>query len=134
MDASEGISDMKIDHSGTRLFALCTDNSVHIRYILDLTATARRYTDPGFNASSFTFKISISYDDQFLLTGSNDNHVYAWDIDGDTTNAHIFQGHPNTVTSVSWHKSRNDQFASRKMMISILGYGKLDKINTDYLY
>ncbi|ORZ14130.1 WD40-repeat-containing domain protein [Absidia repens] len=108
----KGISDMKIDHSGTRLFSLCKDNSVYMHYVLDLSSPAKRYTDPKYESSLFTIKLAISYDDQFLLAGSSNNCVYAWDIDGDTTQAHVFDGHTDAVTGVAWHKSRNDQFAS----------------------
>ncbi|SAM04270.1 hypothetical protein [Absidia glauca] len=108
----KGIADMKIDQSGTRLFSLCTDSSVYMHYMLDLSLPAKRYTDPTYEASLFTIKLSISYDDQFLLAGSTNNSIYVWDIDGDQTQAHTYKGHSDIVSSVAWHKSRNDQFAS----------------------
>ncbi|KAI8328138.1 WD40-repeat-containing domain protein [Chlamydoabsidia padenii] len=108
----KGISDMKMDRSGTRLFSLCTDSSIYMHYMLDLTLPAKRYTDPKYQASLFTPKLSISYDDQFMLAGSNNNNIYIWEIDGNTAQAHTYEGHSDIVTSVAWHKSNNEQFAS----------------------
>ncbi|KAI8082767.1 WD40-repeat-containing domain protein, partial [Halteromyces radiatus] len=112
----KGISDMKIDHSETRLFSVCMDSSIYMHYLLDLTEPARRYTDPSYNSSCFTIKLSVSHDDQFLLAGSNNsNNVYAWDVDGDPTVAHAFEGHTDTVSGVAWHKSNNYQVNGYKM-------------------
>ncbi|CAO3637131.1 unnamed protein product [Cunninghamella echinulata] len=107
-----GISDMKLDHNGTRLFSLCMDNSIYMHNLLDISKPVHKYTDPNYDASLFTIKLSISYDDQFLLAGSSNNNIYAWEVDGNRQEAHVFKGHTNSVSGVVWHKSSNNEFSS----------------------
>ncbi|CAO3641632.1 unnamed protein product [Cunninghamella blakesleeana] len=107
-----GISDMKIDYSGTRLFSLCMDNSIYMHQLVNLSKPVQKYTDPNYDASLFTLKLSISHDDQFLLAGSSNDQIYAWEIDGNRNESYVFKGHTNPVTGVVWNKNNNNEFAS----------------------
>lgn len=104
-----GITDIKIDHSGTRLFSSCLDNSIYMHDLSDLTKPARRYLDPEYKVGSYDTKISLSPDDQFLLSGSHDKDVFAWEVDGPFDKAHLYHGHSKKVTGVSWNKRNINQ-------------------------
>ncbi|KAJ8660631.1 hypothetical protein O0I10_003679 [Lichtheimia ornata] len=106
-----GIADMRLDHSGTRLFSLCMDGSVNLHYLTNITRPAVRFTDPDYTISSFFVKISISHDDRFLIAGSSSNTVFAWEIDRPEAPTVKYTGHKREVGSVSWCQQRY-QFAS----------------------
>ncbi|KAI7869768.1 WD40-repeat-containing domain protein [Spinellus fusiger] len=106
---ARGISDMKIDASGSRLFSLCMDQSVYMHYIINLPGSARRYTDPHFSATSFYLRLSLSHDDQFLLAGSSSSSVCAWEVERPERGAYRFADHGYEVTSVAWSKTTTRQ-------------------------
>ncbi|KAL0075973.1 WD40-repeat-containing domain protein [Phycomyces blakesleeanus] len=107
-----GISDMKINSSGTSLFSICMDQSVYMHHLNNLSGLARRYTDPDFRTTSFYIKMSISHDDRFILSGSSTNSIFAWEIDCPKQKAYQFKGHSHEVSSVAWSKTSTKQFAS----------------------
>lgn len=107
-----GITDLKIDSSGTRLFSSCMDNNVYMHYLTDLSKPAKKYSDPNYKVGSFDIKISVSADDKFLLSGSRGNELYMWDIDNPHAEAYAYEGHSKKVASVAWSKRNVDQFAS----------------------
>ncbi|KAI8646241.1 WD40-repeat-containing domain protein [Parasitella parasitica] len=109
---TKGISDMKIDSSGQRLFSSCSDNSVYMHYLADLSKPALRFSDPDYKINSFDIRISLSPDDRFLLSGSSDMNIFAWEVDHPNAKAQKFEGHTNKVTGVSWNKTSVFQFAS----------------------
>ncbi|KAG0168876.1 hypothetical protein DFQ30_004214 [Apophysomyces sp. BC1015] len=107
-----GISDLKLDSSGTRLFSLCMDHSVYMHYLVDLSRPARRYTDPAYNSNSFFIKLALSPDDRFILAGSNSQSVFAWEVDRPQSKAVQLKGHQCEVTSVAWSHTSINEFAS----------------------
>jgi denticleless len=108
-----GITDMKIDHSGTRLFSCCMDNSVYVHNLNNLKKPALRFQDPDYVVGSFNTRISISPDDRFLLSGSYDKKVFAWEVDHPKAKPHVFEGHTDKVTSVCWSKASMDQVSHK---------------------
>ncbi|CAO3665711.1 unnamed protein product [Rhizopus microsporus] len=107
-----GITDLKVDSSGTRLFSSCMDNSIYMHYLTDLTKPAIKYTDEEFKLGSFDIRISISPDDQFIMAGSYDKDIFVWEINGNQKKAHKFEGHTRKVTGVAWNKYSMKQFVS----------------------
>ncbi|KAI8876599.1 WD40 repeat-like protein [Backusella circina FSU 941] len=108
----KGITDLKLDHSGTRLFSACFDNHIYMHYLSDLSQPARRYTDPELRLNSFDTRVSISPDDKFLLSGSESGDVYMWSVDGSKNKAHIYKAHTARSTSVAWNRTQYYQFAT----------------------
>ncbi|KAI7899550.1 WD40-repeat-containing domain protein [Cokeromyces recurvatus] len=110
-----GIADMKLANDGKRLFSCCMDNTVYMHYLTDLTRPAKKFRDPHYKVGGFDIRISISSDDRFLLSGSFDKDVFAWDLEDPISEreaSYHFQGHQKKVIGVSWHKKNNSQFAS----------------------
>lgn len=105
-----GITDLKIDHSGTRLFSSCMDNNVYMHYLTDLSRPAKKYNDAEYKVGSFDIRISISPDDQFLLSGSHDKDLFVWELEGGSNSkAYKYEGHTKKVTGVSWSKRNLSQ-------------------------
>ncbi|KAI9480477.1 MAG: WD40-repeat-containing domain protein [Benjaminiella poitrasii] len=110
-----GIADMKLANDGKRLFSCCMDNTVYMHYLTDLTRPAKKYRDPNYKVGGFDIRISVSSDDRFLLSGSVDKDVFAWDLEdprSETKASYRYEGHRQKVMGVSWSKRRNNQFAS----------------------
>ncbi|KAG1470427.1 hypothetical protein G6F56_002693 [Rhizopus delemar] len=111
-----GITDMKIDHSGSRLFSVCMDNSVYMHYLVNLTKPAEKYKDPDFEVNSFDAKLSVSPGGEFIMTGSSHQSIFVWETGRETKTAneaaYVFEAHSKRVSSVAWHKSTMYQFAS----------------------
>ncbi|KAF7727362.1 hypothetical protein EC973_007605 [Apophysomyces ossiformis] len=107
-----GITDLKLDSSGTRLFSLCMDHSVYMHYLVDLSKPARRYTDPEYTNNSFFVKLALSPDDRFILAGSNSRSIFAWEVDRPQSQAIQLKGHQCEVTSVAWSHTTMNEFAS----------------------
>lgn len=104
-----GITDLKIDSSGKRLFSSCMDNSVYMHYLTDLTKPARKYVDPEYKVGSFDIRLSLSPDDQFLLSGSHDKDLFVWEVDRPLSKAYKYEGHTKKVTGVAWSKRNLSQ-------------------------
>lgn len=108
-----GITDMKIDRSGTRLFSSCMDNSVYMHYLSDLTKPAKKFVDKNYKVGSFDIRIALSPNDEFLLSGSHDQDLFVWDVDGVSNEAYRYQGHSKKVTGVAWSKRHLNQVCSK---------------------
>lgn len=102
---TRGITDMKLDSSGQRLFSSCMDNNVYMHYMADLSKPALRFSDPDYKVGSFDTRISLSPDDRFLLSGSFNKDLYAWEVGNPNAKAQKFEGHTEKVTGVSWSKT-----------------------------
>ncbi|KAI8062393.1 WD40-repeat-containing domain protein [Gongronella butleri] len=108
----KGISNMKLDHSGSRLFSVCRDDTIYMHYLVDLTRPRRKFTSWNFR-SAFSSELSLSHDDQYLIAGSADNRIFCWEVEGAQNNRAVsFDGHTDNVMSVAWHNQSNNQFAS----------------------
>ncbi|KAG1512549.1 hypothetical protein G6F52_010378 [Rhizopus delemar] len=107
-----GVTDLKMDRSGTRLLSACKDNSIYMHYLVDLTKPATRLTDPEFKLGGFDIRISISADDHFVMAGSDDKDIFVWELDAPKRQPFRYEGHTRKVTGVSWSKFTTHQFAS----------------------
>ena len=74
-----GYSSLSLDSTHTRLFASCTDDTIY-EFSISTTDCSKALvrTYGGHRSSSFYVKIRLSPDDQFLLSGSDDNVAYIW--------------------------------------------------------
>ncbi|KAL7313749.1 hypothetical protein PS15m_007449 [Mucor circinelloides] len=109
---TRGITDMKLDSSGQRLFSSCMDNHVYMHYLSDLSKPAQKFSDPDYKIGGFDTRISLSPDDRFLLSGSLNKGLFVWEVDHPNAKAQQFEGHSEKVTGVSWNKTSMFQFAS----------------------
>lgn len=114
-----GITDLKIDNSGTRLFSSCMDNNIYMHYLTDLSKPAKKYNDPNYKVGSFDVRISISPDDQYLLSGSHDTELYMWEVDRPQAKAHTYEGHTKKANGVSWNRVHTNQ-VSKDFLTSFL--------------
>ncbi|KAI8980859.1 WD40-repeat-containing domain protein [Pilobolus umbonatus] len=104
-----GITDLKIDHAGTRLFSTLMDNSVYMHYLIDLDKAAVQFKDPQYKIGSFDIRLAISPNDMYVASGSSNGDIFVWDIDYPTSPCQIFKKHTAKVTGVSWNKRDVDQ-------------------------
>lgn len=102
---TRGITDMKLDSSGQRLFSSCMDNHIYMHYLSDLSKPALKFSDPEYKVGGFDTRISLSPDDRFLLSGSFNKGLFAWEVDHPNAKAQRFEGHTEKVTGVSWSKT-----------------------------
>ncbi|KAI8979395.1 WD40-repeat-containing domain protein [Mycotypha africana] len=107
-----GITDMKLDKAGTRLFCSCMDSNINMFYINNLKEPARQFSDPNFRVGSFDVRISLSPDEEYLLSGSIDSSAYVWQTEHCKEKPYVYEGHQDKVTSVCWNKRTVDQFAT----------------------
>ncbi|KAI8366480.1 WD40-repeat-containing domain protein [Choanephora cucurbitarum] len=107
-----GVTDLKIDSTGTRLFSSCMDNRIYMHYLSDLSKPACYFRHPDYKVGTFDIKICLSPDDRFLASGSFDKHCFVWDTKEPERDAYLFEGHTRKVTGVSWNKYSLDQFAT----------------------
>ncbi|RVE55724.1 hypothetical protein OJAV_G00228860 [Oryzias javanicus] len=84
-----GYSGLVLDSSRSNVMCNCTDDSIYMFNVCGVKRTPVAVFS-GHQNSSFYVKSSISPDDQFLASGSSDNHTYIW------------KGHSEEVTSVVW--------------------------------
>lgn len=80
-----------------------------MHYLNNLTRPACKYSDPEYRVGDFTTKLSISPDDQFLLSGSFKKEAFVWEIGMPNASPHVYEGHNDKVTGVSWSKSTVNQ-------------------------
>ncbi|KAI9498974.1 WD40-repeat-containing domain protein [Zychaea mexicana] len=113
-----GITDMKIDSTGTRLYSLSVDHRINMHYLNNLTQPARRFVNSNQKLHTFYVKMSLSADDRYLLCGSTNKSVYAWDVERPQSGPVLFDGHEGETTSMSWcsntsEVSKNDGFLGK---------------------
>ncbi|XP_015243479.1 PREDICTED: denticleless protein homolog [Cyprinodon variegatus] len=96
-----GYSGLVLDSSRSNIMCNCTDDSIYMFNVCGIKTTPVAVFS-GHQNSSFYVKSTISPDDQFLASGSSDNHTYIWKISEPQHPPVILQGHSEEVTSVTW--------------------------------
>uniref|UniRef100_A0A3Q3VVU2 Uncharacterized protein n=1 Tax=Mola mola TaxID=94237 RepID=A0A3Q3VVU2_MOLML len=96
-----GYSGLVFDSTRSNVFCNCTDDSIYIFNVSGVKTTPVAVFS-GHQNSSFYVKSTISPDDQFLASGSSDNHTYIWKISDPEYPPVMLQGHSEEVTSVAW--------------------------------
>ncbi|KAG5457966.1 MAG: hypothetical protein BJ554DRAFT_1907, partial [Olpidium bornovanus] len=75
----------------------------------------RTFTSPSYDCSSFYIRTTVSPDDCFIASGSADDLIHIWEVDGpDPGNSIRLGGHNGEVTGVSWSKRRFDVFSAAR--------------------
>uniref|UniRef100_UPI0037E7FA46 denticleless protein homolog n=1 Tax=Semicossyphus pulcher TaxID=241346 RepID=UPI0037E7FA46 len=96
-----GYSGLALDSTRSNVMCNCTDDSIYMFNVSGIKTTPVGVFS-GHQNSSFYVKSSISPDDQFLASGSSDNHTYIWKISDPAHPPMMLQGHSEEVTSVAW--------------------------------
>ncbi|XP_072218034.1 denticleless protein homolog [Leuresthes tenuis] len=96
-----GYSGLVLDSSRSNVMCNCTDDSIYMFNVCGIK-TAPVAVFSGHQNSSFYVKSSVSPDNQFLASGSSDNHTYIWKISDPQHPPMTLQGHSEEVTSVVW--------------------------------
>ncbi|XP_028997502.1 denticleless protein homolog [Betta splendens] len=96
-----GYSGLVLDSRRANVMCNCTDDNIYMFNVSGVKTTPVAVFS-GHQNSSFYIKSSISPDDQFLASGSSDNHTYIWKISDPQHPPMILQGHSEEVTSVAW--------------------------------
>ncbi|KAF3702973.1 Denticleless protein -like protein [Channa argus] len=96
-----GYSGLVLDSTRSNVMCNCTDDNIYMFNVSGIK-TSPVAVFSGHQNSSFYIKSTISPDDQFLASGSSDNHTYIWKISNPQQPPTMLQGHSEEVTSVSW--------------------------------
>ncbi|XP_070843823.1 denticleless protein homolog [Chaetodon trifascialis] len=96
-----GYSGLVLDSTRSNVICNCTDDSIYMFNVSGVKTTPVAVFS-GHQNSSFYIKSTISPDDQFLASGSSDNHTYIWKISHPERPPMTLQGHSEEVTSVAW--------------------------------
>ncbi|XP_057679234.1 denticleless protein homolog [Corythoichthys intestinalis] len=96
-----GYSGLALDSTRSNVMCNCTDDNIYMFNISGIKTTPEAVFS-GHQNSSFYIKSTISPDDQFLASGSSDNHTYIWKISDPMHPPMTLQGHNEEVTSVAW--------------------------------
>uniref|UniRef100_A0A3P9DHH2 Denticleless E3 ubiquitin protein ligase homolog (Drosophila) n=1 Tax=Maylandia zebra TaxID=106582 RepID=A0A3P9DHH2_9CICH len=96
-----GYSGLALDAARANVMCNCTDDSIYMFSVCGIKTTPVAVFS-GHQNSSFYVKSSVSPDDQFLASGSSDNHTYIWKISNPELPPMTLQGHSEEVTSVAW--------------------------------
>ncbi|AWP20189.1 putative denticleless protein -like [Scophthalmus maximus] len=106
-----GYSGLVLDSTRSNVMCNCTDDNIYM-FNVSGVKTAPVATFSGHQNSSFYIKSTISPDDQFLASGSSDNHTYIWKISDPQHPPMTLQGHNEEVTSVAWCPTDFSKIAS----------------------
>ncbi|KAM4713699.1 denticleless protein homolog [Anableps anableps] len=96
-----GYSGLVLDSTRSNIMCNCTDDTIYMFNACGIKTTPVAVFS-GHQNSSFYIKSTISPDDQFLASGSSDNHTYIWKISDPQHPPMMLQGHSEEVTSVAW--------------------------------
>ncbi|XP_018550475.1 denticleless protein homolog [Lates calcarifer] len=96
-----GYSGLVLDSTRSNVMCNCTDDNIYTFNVSGVKTTPVAVFS-GHQNSSFYVKSTISPDDQFLASGSSDNHTYIWKISDPQHPPMMLQGHSEEVTSVAW--------------------------------
>ena len=98
-----GYSSISRSLDGSRLFASCLDDSIHVfdsRLLGDSLAVLKH---PLFTCSSFYVKTSVSPDGSHLMSGSSSGRTFLWDLHTNRPPL-VLKGHEMECCGVSWSK------------------------------
>ncbi|ELT98596.1 hypothetical protein CAPTEDRAFT_229258 [Capitella teleta] len=101
---ARGFSSLALDSSRTRLYANCVDNHVYVHDCVAFTPKPVAVFG-GHKVSSFFVKLSLSPNDDYLLSGSSDNQAYIWNTQSPQSSPILLQGHTSEVPAVAWSSS-----------------------------
>ncbi|XP_019953130.2 denticleless protein homolog [Paralichthys olivaceus] len=96
-----GYSGLVLDSTRSSVMCNCTDDNIYMFNVSGIKTNPVAVFS-GHQNSSFYIKSTISPDDQFLASGSSDNHTYIWKISEPQHPPMTLQGHSEEVTSVVW--------------------------------
>ncbi|XP_051908497.1 denticleless protein homolog [Hippocampus zosterae] len=96
-----GYSGLVLDSTRSNVMCNCTDDNIYMFNVSGIKTTPEAVFS-GHQNSSFYIKSTICPNDQFLASGSSDNHTYIWKISDPTHPPMTLQGHSQEVTSVAW--------------------------------
>ncbi|KAG7222725.1 hypothetical protein INR49_026334 [Caranx melampygus] len=96
-----GYSGLALDSTRSNVVCNCTDDNIYTFNVSGIKTTPVSVFS-GHQNSSFYVKSTISPDDQFLASGSSDNHTYIWKMSDPEHPPMMLQGHSEEVTCVSW--------------------------------
>uniref|UniRef100_A0A3Q2XID5 Denticleless E3 ubiquitin protein ligase homolog (Drosophila) n=1 Tax=Hippocampus comes TaxID=109280 RepID=A0A3Q2XID5_HIPCM len=96
-----GYSGLVLDSTRSNVMCNCTDDNIYMFNVSGIKTTPEAVFN-GHQNSSFYIKSTICPNDQFLASGSSDNHTYIWKISDPTHPPMTLQGHSQEVTSVAW--------------------------------
>ncbi|ORY94447.1 WD40-repeat-containing domain protein [Syncephalastrum racemosum] len=109
---ARGIADLKLDSTGSRLFALSLDRSIYMYQLSHLRSQPlHRFQDPTYHNAYFC-KLTVSPDDMFVAAASDNGSIYTWDVLRPHLPATRLQGHKAFVTGIAWSPSAEQQVAS----------------------
>nr|XP_039248988.1 denticleless protein homolog B-like [Styela clava] len=102
-----GYTCLTLDSSNTNLYASCTDDSIYHYNLSTLPSNGRRQPIckyQGHYNTSFYVRSALSPDDQFLLSGSDDNKAYIWKATGKDSSPilRLVSEGMSEVTAVAW--------------------------------
>ncbi|XP_041351581.1 denticleless protein homolog [Gigantopelta aegis] len=97
-----GFSSMTLDSYKSRLFASCTDDVIYM-YDLITCSKSPLCVFRGHQNSEFYVRVSVSPNNDFLLSGSGDEMGYIWQIDKPSCSPVVLKCHSAEVTCVSWN-------------------------------
>lgn len=106
-----GYSSLILDSTKTRLFAVCTNDTIY-EYGISNLPTAPLHVYKGHSASSFYVKAALSPDDRFLLCGSSDSNAYIWKTGNSRSPPWVLKGHESEVTSVAWAPNEGEKIVT----------------------
>uniref|UniRef100_A0A7N8Y5Y1 Denticleless E3 ubiquitin n=1 Tax=Mastacembelus armatus TaxID=205130 RepID=A0A7N8Y5Y1_9TELE len=96
-----GYSGLVLDSTRSNVMCNCTDDNIYTFNVSGIKTNPVAVFS-GHQNSSFYIKSTISPDDQFLASGSSDNHAYIWKISDPQCPPMMLQGHNEEVTSIAW--------------------------------
>ncbi|XP_037100704.1 denticleless protein homolog [Syngnathus acus] len=96
-----GYSGLVLDSTRSNVMCNCTDDNIYMFNVSGIKTTPEAVFS-GHQNSSFYIKSTISPNNQFLASGSSDNHTYIWKISDPTQPPITLLGHSEEVTSVAW--------------------------------